>query len=244
MEGALFHHLMDQTSRSFNILTVAPDIWLDASDTSTISLVSSAVSQWDDKSGNGRHVVQADATLQPIYTGDSIQFSNDYMLTNEPATWINNKEFICAAIIDVDAVSSSNYFVGTHQGGANKGLHLGYRNDTTLTHAHWSDDVNYSHSQAIGRYLYLSHFRNVGSEVRIDGASLGESSTLPTMPLSTDAQFVIGGALTSYYFAGQISELVLFDQSSYIEEIEGYLAHKWGRSDNLPSDHLYKVSPP
>ena len=41
-------------------LTSIPDniLWLDASDSSTITEVSGAVSQWDDKSGNGNHVSQ------------------------------------------------------------------------------------------------------------------------------------------------------------------------------------------
>jgi hypothetical protein len=40
-------------------------LWLDASDLSTITHSSGAVSQWDDKSGNGFHVAQAIASRQP-----------------------------------------------------------------------------------------------------------------------------------------------------------------------------------
>lgn len=245
MEGALFHHLTDQASRSFNILTIAPDIWLDASDASTISEVSGAVSQWDDKSGNGRHVIQADAALQPVYTGDSIQFSTDYMLTSGAASWLNNKEYIFAAIVDVDIVKEHNQIVGTYQSAANKGLHMGFRNASSATHAHYSDDIDYSHTQVAGPCLFLSHFKNPGSEMRIDGTTIGQSSTIPSQPLATDNQLIVGGALaTPLYFLGQISELIIFEQSSYIQTIEGYLAHKWGMSDNLPSDHSYKLSAP
>ena len=28
------------------------------------------------------------------------------------------------------------------------------------------------------------------------------------------------------------------------EEIEGYMAHKWGLEGNLPADHTYKTDPP
>ena len=31
---------------------------------------------------------------------------------------------------------------------------------------------------------------------------------------------------------------------STIEKAEGYLAHKWGRTSALPSDHPYKTSAP
>jgi hypothetical protein len=42
-------------------------LWLDAADTSTITLNGSNVSQWNDKSGNGRNFAQATAASQPAY---------------------------------------------------------------------------------------------------------------------------------------------------------------------------------
>lgn len=40
--------------------------WYDAADTSTISEVANAVTQWDDKSGNANHATQAVAVDQPL----------------------------------------------------------------------------------------------------------------------------------------------------------------------------------
>ena len=42
-------------------------LWLDADDSSTITLNGSTVSQWDNKSGNNFHLSQANAALQPRY---------------------------------------------------------------------------------------------------------------------------------------------------------------------------------
>lgn len=42
-------------------------LWLDANDASTITLNGSTVSQWSDKSGNGRHATQAVAVNQPAW---------------------------------------------------------------------------------------------------------------------------------------------------------------------------------
>lgn len=42
-------------------------LWLDADDFSTITLNGSTVSQWRDKSGNGRHVSQNNASAQPEF---------------------------------------------------------------------------------------------------------------------------------------------------------------------------------
>src|SRR5688500_5791938 len=43
-----------------------PHAWYDAQDVSTIS-TATGVSEWRDKSGNGRHVTQATGTAQPAY---------------------------------------------------------------------------------------------------------------------------------------------------------------------------------
>ncbi|MFM5944980.1 MAG: hypothetical protein ACKO9G_16710, partial [Dolichospermum sp.] len=43
---------------------ISTDLWLDAADSSTITLNGSTVSQWNDKSGNGRNAIQATATNQ------------------------------------------------------------------------------------------------------------------------------------------------------------------------------------
>lgn len=49
----------------FDPLDLAPVLWLDADDLSTITSSSNNVSQWNDKSGNGYHVSQSTGTAQP-----------------------------------------------------------------------------------------------------------------------------------------------------------------------------------
>lgn len=46
-------------------LKFRPALWLDAADTATITKTGSAVSQWNDKSGNGFHATQGTSTNQP-----------------------------------------------------------------------------------------------------------------------------------------------------------------------------------
>lgn len=56
----------------FNPLSLSPALWLDASDTSTITESGGAVSQWDDKSGNDYHATQSTGANQPT-TGTRTQ---------------------------------------------------------------------------------------------------------------------------------------------------------------------------
>lgn len=85
-------------SAAFNVLSLNPALWLDASDSSTLydatsggSLVAAdgTVARWEDKSGNNRHATQATSGNRPIRktsiknSKDVLLFdgSNDYMST-------------------------------------------------------------------------------------------------------------------------------------------------------------------
>lgn len=70
---------------------LSPVIWADALDTSTIILNGSTVSQWSDKSGNSRHLIQATASKQPAYSattfnnkpGITFDGIDDILLSNQ-----------------------------------------------------------------------------------------------------------------------------------------------------------------
>jgi len=49
----------------FSVSSMSPVLWLDASDLSTITKSENAVSQWNDKSGNGYHAKQTIDAAQP-----------------------------------------------------------------------------------------------------------------------------------------------------------------------------------
>jgi hypothetical protein len=56
----------------WNPSMISTALWLDAADTSTVTLSSGAVSQWNDKSGNSRHVSQAVAAQQPTWNATGL----------------------------------------------------------------------------------------------------------------------------------------------------------------------------
>ena len=64
-----------QGGGGFSPLDLSPNLWLDATDASTITEVSGDVGQWDDKSGNGNNVVQTLSTDRPT-NGASINGNN------------------------------------------------------------------------------------------------------------------------------------------------------------------------
>ena len=60
----------------FSPLSLSPALWLDASDLSTITASSGAVSQWNDKSANSRNVAQATAARQPTTGANTLNGLN------------------------------------------------------------------------------------------------------------------------------------------------------------------------
>jgi len=93
---------------------------------------------------------------------------------------------------------------------------------------------------------------------RVDGSEqsvqyfLGSNLNVPTN--ATPAQMTIGGLANGSGTAtdrlangSQVGELCLIDSDlpqADKERLEGYLAHKWGLTANLPSSHPYKSSAP
>ena len=58
-----------QGGGGFSPLDLIPNLWLDATDATTITEVSGDVSQWDDKSGNSNNVSQGTAIYRPSNGG-------------------------------------------------------------------------------------------------------------------------------------------------------------------------------
>ena len=63
-------------------------LWLDAADASTITLNGSTVSQWNDKSGNGRNATQATSANQPVYTTNAINGLSVLTFANTPKSFV------------------------------------------------------------------------------------------------------------------------------------------------------------
>lgn len=227
-------------------------LWLDASDSSTVTTVSGAVSQWSDKSGNARHATET--TNRPVYTTAAqnglnvVEFNPDnttfQRLTFTRLTSIRHIFFVAkknnlndsnCVLTDAGAAGSSidlrGVFLGTDTGS------------------------NFVVQQLSGSLSTATRNAWHIAEIRADGtnASLGIDGTRTTSADTDLMQSSIIGwynqALyqAQYSFRGQIGEFIfsasaLSDATRQI--VEGYLAYKWGLQGNLPAGHPYKTTPP
>jgi hypothetical protein len=242
-------------------------LWLDAADASTITESGGAVSQWDDKSGNNRDVSQATTSAQPLLISNALNQlpllrfdgSNDYLFNASPglnglstvtilgvfkllATPVN--EDVLAGIGSTGQLravrsiwrAANQANVGTLGWGANV-LDSGLSYDTPNPHIFgmYNTGLNIPNNTVVvkdGTISVNTVFENVSYLTTADGFSVGSLQ---------------GSSVNNYYANMECGEIVVLGTAPSTDtrqRIEGYLAHKWGLTANLPSDHPYKLVGP
>lgn len=94
-------HVNDPLDLSFDPTKISGcELWLDASDASTLTLSGNFVTNWADKSGKGRHAFQSNAVYQPISNLISIGGINALAFHERYMDVINN-DFVTETIFQV-----------------------------------------------------------------------------------------------------------------------------------------------
>ena len=104
------------------------------------------------------------------------------------------------------------------------------------------------------KFMLLCYFDKTGSEigVRINGSNAFTPETDYDNNLKTTAGMNIFRNRGSQSFGGKLFEFIVAQgqpgtgggDKTYIEQAEGYIAHKWGLTANLPVSHPYKSVAP
>jgi hypothetical protein len=88
------------------------------------------------------------------------------------------------------------------------------------------------------------------SEMRLNGGAATKNNFRVGTPTTSNPSFPLqigSRGDDSLPLTGYISEIVIMDAlatDSDRQKLEGYMAHKWGLTDNLPANHPYKNAPP
>jgi len=230
---------------------ITTELWLDASDGSTITHGSgSLVSQWDDKSGNGYHF--SEATLQPTILNSAdfnhkhvIDFNSGKQLQQSgPATiawYITVIKFPAGTTACNLHCMLGSVTTAERMGGIRNWTNLGFHTDV-LPSALWVNGVSYTPS-------------NTWPLANVDTVQLVAITTNPdrgggTPGVSTTTDLIIGnhGTHSSGYTGlaqqAEIIALSTIPDASTRVTLEGYLAWKYGLQGVLPSTHIYKNSAP
>ena len=250
--------------RYFNPMSIAGSVlWLDGADTTSIQTSGSSVTQWRDKSGSGNNVTPYSGpaiTLGNLNNKSVINFGTGSMYT--PAfTWSTSYTMIFVAF-----VSAGDLIFNTSTGGGSIYGDYVYTGNGTLFNLNNSstnsivlagtDSVIPLGTTVISRgsWFILSIGYNSTGTVAVNYAingtvrstsvysGSGGSWANPPLPL------YISGNYGGYSFGTtQIAEVIHYNvsiTSGQRQQLEGYLAWKWGIQANLPATHPYKTYPP
>jgi hypothetical protein len=208
-------------------------LWLDAADSSTITLNGATVSQWNDKSGNGRNVAQAVATAQPTYNASG--------LNSKPTLSFDGGDILeTPNNVSITINSRASAFIVFQNTGAGAGTQFNFLLSPNFIDIYSATSSQIRWELGTTPTTLGSNTHSITSNTPYIFGGAGKSSFVnggdkktfaPTGIISTaiNARLRLSGYAGAY--VGLISELVFlpFEISDADRQLlEGYLAWKWG----------------
>lgn len=223
--------------------------WFDASDSGTITESGGGVLQINDKSGNGRHFVQATSSKRPVVTANHL--NGRAVLTfdgSDDSLYINSWGSVsqpftrCMVVQLYGAYDNFDHLINSVNASPNTAdVFSGGQLQQEISGA-TINGVTVSNGDT---FVRVSEFNGTSSAIthngtRTAGGSGGTAGFDGVRVVGLDD----GG---SYKPPVRIAEFFILDvipSQADREKIEGYLAHKWGLAGNLPGAHPYKSAAP
>jgi len=231
-------------------------LWLDASDATTLTLSGSNVTQWRDKSGLGFHAIGAG---NPVYNAASnrIQFngSSSYFSNLSYSLTLASRSIFFVMSSDV----TTNFVAGIFPQIPNPTSQNDYLSTTGLSIEVTGGNVGFIGSNQYAGVISNSPVPPLGiyndNMNGRQGSTYFNGSNTTNATANYDAGTAIGYALgarwssgiSANYLNGYIYEVIVFNRpvsTSERQQIEGYLAWKWGLQSSLQSNHPYKSQAP
>jgi hypothetical protein len=224
-------------------------LWLDAADTSTLTLSTNNVTQWSDKSGNGNNATQATTSNQPT-TGGSQNGLNTLLFTGKMMTYptisLSAQTVFCVYLNTTFTPYGWPVHIGPFAffyAAPSSNVGIGRSGYTDEVLANWSTNG-----------LTTSKYTVYGGTVSVSGSTTsvlyfnGNQVASNTVTSSGGlVNYTIGtlqsGANT---VTGYIAEVIVFNSvlgTAQRQSVENYLMGKWGIKPSLPATHPFYSLP-
>jgi hypothetical protein len=219
-------------------------LWFDASDSGTISLSGSSVTQWNDKSGNGRNFSNTTGLNQPTYSATgfnssypTLTFSSSYLTRTISGT---ASSLYTAFFVIEGTTTSAQYLFDALTGrfaiAQNEAVGTGVYNGGT-----W-----YSVGPARAGLQIYSFVCTAGGGLFRNGSRFGTIATFPGLAINGANAIGARYSLDSNFLDGKMSEFILFNvalSDGNRQLVESYLATKWGMISYFPFNHPVRIIP-
>jgi hypothetical protein len=235
-------------------------LWLDAADKST--LTGTTVTSWTDKSGQGNTATASVGPTQSIYNrypvlsfNGSSQFmisANTVPMTTHTLIAVHRPVTITANFQGNTSLfryqaTGPNYIVFPYMAG------LTPRGYITSADGAGAGSIDFGNSTLVENsvttaFNLIIAVIDSGSQVIYKNGTEQSSETEPLTGATSDSLTI--GRYTpglSQYYEGDLGEIIVYPSSLSSrnrQQVEGYLAWKWGLQGTLPSNHPYKLFPP
>lgn len=218
-------------------------LWLDAADSSTLTLSGSSVIAWADKSGNGKN---ATGGVSPTYLNSGVVFDGTQYLDTS-YTAVPSAETVFAVATITGSTDTRNYFIIAPTNLNERGYTV---NLTTGVYSiRWDKGGVASYTPTSGvqqntRFLTSGTYTGSAGTTGLNGGNQSASASFSFSGTGTTkiGAFPLYLSVTSW--VGTINEIIIFNSVLSIlqrQQVEGYLAWKWGLRANLPATHPYST---
>ncbi len=236
-------------------------LWFDAADASTITETSGNVSQWADKSGNGRNATQATGAAQPDSGGthnglNTINFngSSEFFRLGTGLDWMAANATHTAFVMLNATDNRTDIYGANNPSAADASLHIGFGGDTSYRMNRWGNDfgtgttANFDSTAGAFNSLRFTWVEGGAKSVYANTLLEGMSGATHASGLSAMAGGgQLGKVVNHGYLGADIAEFIIVDgvpDAATTDQIEGYLAWKWGEQADLPGGHAYASAAP
>ena len=217
-------------------------LWLDATDSSTLTLADSSVTAWNDKSGNGRH---ATGGTSPTRTPNGVTFNGSSQVLTTSYTAVPSVESVFVVATWTGVTAKTYSILGAS---ATNGRGYGVTRAVSTNTIQWikrgvSGYAGTSGVQTGVRFMSSAIFTGTGGTTGLNG---GTQTASVAFSFSGTGTTNIGASALTEYFEGTIHEVVVYSaalSATQRQQVEGYLAWKWGVQATLPTSHPYRYFP-
>jgi hypothetical protein len=230
---------------------------LDAADSSTVSTSGGFVTAWTDKSVNARSITPVSVNTITTSSQNSLTTLNfgTNRMTNASFAWRSIFTMIVVAkAVNGDFLVSQGESVNGYTRYVFTGNSSLLRIDTIniMIVADSVISVN-TPVVALNQYFIFILGRpassNFGSPYRVNGTARATTTDpdVPSDATTTASLWLNGNWSTSVIDTSEVAEVLYYSESlstSQCQQIEGYLAWKWGLQGNLPTNHPFRLFPP
>jgi hypothetical protein len=221
--------------------------WFDGKDplgTGVVPAAGAAVSTWVDKSGQANNAITVGSN--PTYSSNGFVIfngSNTLRFTNPNALVASNtfSIFVVEQRSNPPSPSNFTYWLGGTATSANTNLQFGYRLPNQVTLGFFANDYNLTVASPTSN----EPFRQWGGIWDGTSKSISLNGTVGSSAATGNLTSWVGGSIgyyapTSNFYIGNIAEIIFFKpalNATNRQQVEGYLAYKWGLQSNLPTTH-------